>query len=233
LSQINSLYVPALYSNIPPGLAGVMNLSSGWLYKTVSWSWTTELTVELWMRMSSRQGLAMVFDTRYFNTNGQPASAGFYYLEADGRMGLGTTPTAQTIGTSAISLNTWTHLAWVLHDGIWNTYMDGILVGSLSNTTLNIGSSATNLNICGDPTNMVVSSIYKLKCSIFQPMVTAKAKYTTNFVPANDLSVGASSNPVLFFMNPGVNGGFQDLATGSSMTMGGPAVTPDVRYLTY
>jgi hypothetical protein len=64
-------------------------------------------------------------------------------------------------------------------------------------------------------------------------MITAKAKYVTNFVPSKDLSVGASTDPVLFFMNPGVTGGFQDLATGATMTLRGVGITQEVRYLTY
>jgi hypothetical protein len=74
---------------------------------------------------------------------------------------------------------------------------------------------------------------YKFNGSIFQPLVTAEAKYTANFVPANDLSVGASSDPVLFFVNPGVSGSLQDLVTGQTVSMGGTSVTPALRYLTY
>ena len=55
-------------------------------------------------------------------------------------------------------------------------------------------------------------------------MVTAKAKYTANFTPANDLSVGASSNPVLFFLNPGIGGVLEDLVTQQTMSIAGNSV---------
>ena len=238
LTQINSLYAPVLYSNIPPSLAGVMDVSSGWLSKTVSWSWTN-LTLEAWIKAPG-QGqlpvttpLGILFDTRLPMTS-SPSNAVLCYIHQDGTLGL-FTPAAgalYSLGTATLPINSWTHVAWVLNSGTWSAFIDGIMVGSKPNSTILAGTSATNIIIGGDAEHMNLT-YSKFKGTIFQPMVTAKAKYTTNFVPANDLSIGASSDPVLLFVNPGVSGGFQDLVTGASMTMGGTAITPAVRYLTY
>ena len=110
--------------------------------------------------------------------------------------------------------------------------MDGSMVASIPNSSVGVGSSITFFSMGVDNAGWTLDGA-KFNGSIFQPMVTAKAKYTTNFVPANDLSIGASGNPVLLFVNPGVSGGYQDLATGTSMSIGGTAVTQGLRYLTY
>jgi hypothetical protein len=180
--------------------------------------------------MPSRySGNATFFDTRAYPN--QPASNGtMYYISAAGVLGMYSGGGSIVFGTAAIPLNSWVHIAYVLYNGTWSAYINGIVAGTGSNS--GFGTSVTSFSLGVDSQIWSLSS-YKYNGSAFQPMVTGKAKYTTNFTPANDLSVGASTNPVLFFLNPGVSGGFQDLATGSSMTMGGTAVTQSIRYLTY
>jgi hypothetical protein len=74
----------------------------------------------------------------------------------------------------------------------------------------------------------------KFDGSVFQPMITAKAKYPANFVPATDLSVGASNNPVLFFVSPGSSASLQDLVSANTMIIQGSGVSATgLRYLTY
>jgi hypothetical protein len=231
LTQISSLYVPTLYSNIPPGKVGALNFASGWLYETVSWSWTN-VTMEAWINVPSRKSDTIgIFDTRAFQSS-TPNNAGVLYINPNGTLGLYAASSGlHALGSATVPLNTWSHVAWVLYNGTWSSYIDGILTATLPNSSAAVGSSATNLTLGGDASSWNLTN-YKYNGSIFQPMVTAKAKYTANFTPAVDLSVGASSDPVLFFLNPGVSGGFQDLATGQSMSMGGNAVTQSVRYLT-
>jgi len=87
------------------------------------------------------------------------------------------------------------------------------------------------IDVGQSPANMGVS---KFDGSVFQPMITAKAKYPANFVPANDLSIGASSNPVMFFVSPGSSGSLQDLVSANTMTIQGSGVSATgLRYLTY
>ena len=65
-------------------------------------------------------------------------------------------------------------------------------------------------------------------------MITAKAKYPANFVPATDLSVGASGDPVVFFVNPGIKASLQDLVSGNTVLITGTGVSATgQRYLTY
>ena len=73
-------------------------------------------------------------------------------------------------------------------------------------------------------------TLYKYLRKIFQPIITASAKYVSN---SNDLSIGAASQPVAFFMNPGIAGNLTDLVTASSVPTDGTAVTQAPRYLTY
>ena len=232
LTQINSLYVPALYSNLPPSVAGALNLASGWLYENVSWSWTN-ITLEAWINMPSRTPQSCsLFDSRVFQSTTATTGCA-WYINANGSLGMFTqSASLHNLGVDTFSLNSWVHVAWVLSSGTWSAYINGILTGTIPESTMRVGSSTVNISIGADAANWNLTN-YKFNGSIFQPMVTAKAKYTTNFVPANDLSVGASSNPVLLFVNPGPSGGFQDLATATSMSMGGSAVTQALRYLMY
>ena len=67
--------------------------------------------------------------------------------------------------------------------------------------------------------------------NVFQPMITTNAKYSSNFTPATDLSVGASSQPVAFFMNPGITGNPIDLATGNTVLSQNGASATGYRFL--
>jgi len=62
-------------------------------------------------------------------------------------------------------------------------------------------------------------------------MVTLSGKYTSNFTPATDLSVGAASQPLGFFINPGMSGNLQDLVSGSTPTMMNTVTATGLRYL--
>ena len=62
-------------------------------------------------------------------------------------------------------------------------------------------------------------------------MITTNAKYSSNFTPATDLSVGASSQPVAFFMNPGITGNPIDLATGNTVLSQNGASATGYRFL--
>ena len=131
-----------------------------------------------------------------------------------------------------VPFNAWSHVAWVLRSGVWNAYVNGILVGSISGATVSLASPITQLGlgVACDNWNL---TLYKYLGKIFQPIITTSAKYVSNFVPANDLSIGAASQPVAFFMNPGIAGNLTDLVTASSVSTYGTAVTQAPRYLTY
>ena len=235
LTQINSLYAPPLYSNLPPSLAGAMDLSSGWLYKSSLTITFTNLTMESWVYYSGSGSStnSALFDTRLQQCPLDNLQGCAPYIAADGTLGIYSQRLSRLnpLGGN-VSYNTWTHIAWVLNNGTWNAYINGILVGSVSNSSVQQASPIPQLGIGIACDNWTLNS-YKFHGKVFQPMITASAKYVSNFVPANDLSVGASSLPVAFFMNPGVSGSLADLVTASSVPTYGTAVTTAPRYLSY
>jgi hypothetical protein len=234
LSQINSLYAPPLYSNLPPSIAGAIDVTSGWLYKSSLTIAFTNLTLESWVYFtgtgSSPNGT--VFDTRVQQCSPQTPNSCALVIASNGSVGIySTTETTYDIGGN-VPLNAWTHVAWVLNNNTWTAYVNGISVGTVNNSSVQQTSPITQLGlgVACDNWDLVR---YKFRGRIFQPMITGSAKYVSNFVPANDLSVGASSLPVAFFLNPGISGDLTDVVTASSVPMFGTAVTPALRYLTY
>jgi hypothetical protein len=176
---------------------------------------------------------ATVFDTRVRELM-QTANACAPYITSSGKVGIYSSNSLQLneIGGS-VSLNVWTHVAWVLNNGTWTAYVNGISVGTLHNTLVGQASPIAQLGIGVASDNWNLTA-YKFRGKLFQPMIAASTKYVSNFVPLNDLSVGASSLPVVFFMNPGVSGDLSDLVTASSVPIFGTAVTAtSSRYLTY
>ena len=139
----------------------------------------------------------------------------------------------KTFSAHAVQANTWTHVAWVASGGQWRCYVNGVQDPAscpCNLTYIDFVCVGANMYwvVHASPYPYYSPSPYK----IFQPIITASAKYTSNFTPANDLSVGASSNPVVFFLNPGIAGSLQDLATGSTVTtLDTPVTATGFRYL--
>jgi len=224
-TTISSFYVPSLISNVPPSLPGAVNLASGWLYEPVSWSFTN-VTFESWVNCADFSGNTF-FDLRPFNGVSGTAPVICYF--SNNHASLYTVGTGDFTSSASLSTNTWIHVAWVIYNGNATIYVNGVQVANASGASS--AMSATHLTIGTDASAWSLSTRH-FNGSIFQPMVTAKAKYTANFTPANDLSVGASSNPVLFFLNPGIGGVLKDLVTQQTMTIAGNSVSAtDSRYL--
>jgi len=214
-------YLDTAITTTPAGL-GAINLNSGWLYlPSVSYSWS-DLTVESWVNFSNAtSGVASFFDFR--QPNGTSDTPGSFYMTSNGSICMFSPQGgSQMFGSAKVPLNSWAHIAWVLHNGMWSGYINGTLAGTVSNNTMQFSPSAQYLNIGVDSHNWNLTT-YKWLGSIFQPMMTASAKYTANFTPAHDLSVGASN--VLFFLNPGANGSLADTVSGQTMDVGGTIVT--------
>ena len=216
-------YLDTAIATTPAGL-GAINLTSGWLYNNVSWTWT-DVTFETWLYMSSRSSdTPSIFDTRPWGVAATTApNTCAFYVTQSGSLGMWTaTAYGFTLGNAAVSLNAWNHVAWVNHNGIWSGYINGVLAGTLANSTLHAQGSATQfgLGVNSSAFNLTSGKFYG---SLFQPMITASAKYTGNFSPASDLSAGATN--ALFFLNPGAIGSLADAVTGQTMSVGGTIVT--------
>ena len=88
-------------------------------------------------------------------------------------------------------------MAWVIHNGTLRVYTNGVLSGTTTGTNYTYNKQCFTIGVQAAGWSL---TSYKFIGSIFQPMVTASAKYTSNFTPAHDLSVGASN--ALFFLTP-------------------------------
>jgi len=200
-------YLDTAITTLPTGL-GSINLSSGYLWNSVSWSWTN-LTLEAWVNMSTfnNQNIG-IFDSRS-QSNKNFGNA--WFVNSSGYTSVFSAPSGFThnFGGPSVPLNSWAHVAWVHNNGTMTTYVNGVLAGSASTSSL--VSSAVEIYLCVDPYTLALTGD-KFQGSVFQPMITASAKYTGNFTPAHDLSVGASN--VLFFLNPGANGSLADTVSG-------------------
>jgi hypothetical protein len=124
-------------------------------------------------------------------------------------------------------------VCWQRTSGVWKAFVNGIAsVTTFTNPAFVSPSVYLTLGIdVGWSSGNPFDSRYKFNGTIFQPMITAKAKYPANFVPATDLSVGASSDPVVFFAKPDTSGKIQDLASGVSLGLRGTGVASTLRYL--
>jgi len=111
-------------------------------------------------------------------------------------------------------------VAWVIHNGTLSIYTNGALSGSTTGSSYTYNKQTFTIGADAGSWSM---TNYKFLGSVFQPMVTASAKYTSNFTPAADLSAGASN--ALFFLNPGANGSLADTVSGQTMGVGGTIVT--------
>ena len=144
--------------------------------------------------------------------------------------------TLQNFSGPSVSPNSWTHICWQRTSNVWRAFVNGIASDN-TYTLAAFSSPSLCLSIgvdIGWSSSNSFSSRYKFNGSMFQPMITGKAKYPANFVPATDLSIGASANPVLFFVNPGVSGSLQDLVSTNTMVIQGTGVSATgSRYLTY
>jgi hypothetical protein len=135
---------------------------------------TNDFTIETWIYRNDSARLRLV-DTRPTNLNGAYVTLG---IHADGGVELysdGNNLMGGNVGT--INVGQWHHVAWVRNSGTINIYIDGISVGSVSNSTNFISSNfAIGLNSWGGewPGSFKISDFNITKDF---------ARYTANFTP--------------------------------------------------
>ena len=153
-------------------------------------------------------------------------------VDTNGKIQVGTSTWGYSFsGNPSVPLNSWTHVAYVFNNYVWSGFVNGVKVGSYNDTS-NLPYSPTlhmAIGLCPG----VGAGVYTNKFigNVFQPMITTNVKYSSNFTPATDLSVGASTQPVAFFMNPGIAGVPIDLVTGNTLLSENGASATGYRFL--
>jgi len=231
-TTISSFYVPSLISNVPPSLPGVLNCQSGGFYESsVSISFT-QLTLEAWVYMTSVPaggGAGSLFDNRYVGQGPNTPNCLQCGVDQAGKLEVGNSVWGASFSGTAVPLNSWTHVAYVFNNYLWTGFVNGVQVGTINDTSGLPYSPTLHMGIALCPPS--ASYVGKFIGNVFQPMITTGIKYSSNFTPATDLSVGASSHPVVFFMNPGITANTTDLATGNIVLGENGATATGFRYL--
>ena len=145
-------------------------------------------------------------------------------------MGLSSNGFSHTFTGKAVSLNVWTHVAWTFNNYSWSAFINGVQLDTASDSSGAAYSPILHFSVGGSAGDWS-STQYKYFGNVFQPMFTRSVKYSANFTPATDLSVGASSQPVAFFMNPGIAASLTDLATGNAVLSENGASATGFRFL--
>jgi hypothetical protein len=175
---------------------------------------TTGMTLEAWVNPSAvtsawRDVIYKGNDNYYLMAtaaqNGLPAAGGTF---GGANVNL--------LGTSALPVNTWTHVASTFDGATLRLYVNGALVSSVAQTAA-LTSSTNPLEIGGD-------SIFG---QFFSGMIDEVRVYSVALAPSQiqaDMTkpLGAS-NPAVSFSLPGIN--FGSLATGSISAVQGVTVT--------
>jgi hypothetical protein len=136
---------------------------------------TSDFTIETWVYCEDTN-TNQIIETRPSNTNGSYISAG---IQAGSGIFFYTNNAYAHTGTRIGTINTgqWHHVAWVRYNGTITSYIDGVSVGSASNTT-NVISSNTYIGwnaFAGDNTGSVYIQDFRVTRNI--------ARYTANFTP--------------------------------------------------
>jgi len=213
-SAFSTALMPALGNNLPTSQPGALDLTNGWLSEPTVNIQFTNLTVKTWVYMTGTSGgdIPSLFETRPQNS-----PHGFAcYVAADGHLGIWIASPVNAVVSlgGAMSMNAWNHVAWVLNSGQWSGYINGIKAGaSFTNPMTWSNIACINLGVTSDQWSL---TSYKFLGKIFQPMITASARYTDTFTPALDLSANAASSA--FFVNVDTNGAVQDVISGNALT---------------
>ena len=164
---------------------------------------TGEFTLECWI-WKEGTGDAMIFDTVSPGSTGGTAGRFAAFINNDGgveKMAYYVAGTGIVNGsaTETLDLYRWHHIAWVRSSGTIKMYLDGVEVGSTSQTT---NLTQSNLRIGRDAasggTSNLVGYIYDFR------YVKGSAVYTSEFdVPTAPLT--AITNTKLLLGGPGIN----------------------------
>jgi len=133
---------------------------------------TGSFTIEFWCRFNSISGYQTPIDKGY-------VSSGAFVLQTglgNGRLIVYMNGSAVITESGTASINTWIHYALVRSGGILTLYRDGIVSGSIANSTNLNSSSALNIGQ-GNGSNFINGYIDDLR------ITKGIARYTADFTP--------------------------------------------------
>jgi hypothetical protein len=137
---------------------------------------TGDFTIEMFIYLTNVTNLYYLFDWR---PNGSEPNGPWSYINA-GVPRLGIAGSSIAISSSAISINTWTHLAFVRNSGTIKIYLDGVEKASQANTTsLVVGTNRPIIGAQGSSTGGFAIPAYVDEFRITKGI----ARYTANFEP--------------------------------------------------
>jgi len=157
---------------------------------------TNNFTVEAWAYLTSPQGNQYIIDARdNSHTSLGNWAFGWGLGKPIGRLQWynGNTEIVSDASFTDFPVNTWHHVAYVRNNNIGSLYVDGILVGSTTDTTNYLPSTTGTIGnrYSADIPNFMTGNISNLR------VVNGTAVYTSNFTPPTSPLTNISGTTLL------------------------------------
>jgi hypothetical protein len=144
---------------------------------------TGDFTVEAWVYQTARGGTStygpQIAGCQIYGTSAD----WFFNISLSGTLyfEIGSSSTGAILTTSAVPLNTWTHVACVRSSGIVTIYINGVNAGGSASYTTSVTNASTPLSI-GGPSNGSAAAMFTGYISNLR-IIKGTALYTTAFTP--------------------------------------------------
>ena len=173
---------------------------------------TGDFTIEMWARHAAVNVSQMYMDCRPTNVNG--AYPGIFFLDSNSRPYYYFNTDTRITANSAMSTNTWYHIAMVRSGGVTKMYINGTAQTTTYTNSDSISFSVAHIGASNDPTPS-----QSLNGHIDEVRISTSARYTANFTPATSAFVN-DANTVFLMHADGTDAStvFTDDNTGSART---------------
>jgi len=198
------------YSTSVIGGSGYFNGTSDYLNAgaNVAFQFTGSFTVEAWVYLSSLQDI-LLFDTR---TSAATTGIGFQINSSGVLCYIRSTSTS--LATTALTVNTWNHVAWVYNGTTVTGYVNGV-AGTASTIALTLTQNNSSIGRSGvSSASFMAGYISNLR------VVKGTAVYTAAFTPPTAPLTAITNTSILLNY---VNGGIYDNAMQSNLITVGNA----------
>jgi hypothetical protein len=151
---------------------------------------TGDFTIEMWARHAAVNVSQMYMDCRPTNVNG--AYPGIFFLDSNSRPYYYFNTDTRITANSAMSTNTWYHIAIVRSGGVTKMYINGTAQTTTYTNSDSISFSVAHIGASNDP-----SPAQSLNGHIDEVRISTSARYTANFTPATSAFVNDSNTVFL------------------------------------
>ena len=151
---------------------------------------TGDFTIECWARLDNVGANQMFFDCRPTSTNG--AYPGFFFLGSNNRPYYYFNTAVRITADSALSTNTWYHLAIVRSSGVTTMYIDGTAQTTTYSDSSSISFSDAHIGISNDPTPG-----QSIDGFLDEIRISDTARYTSGFTPSTTAFVNDDNTLLL------------------------------------